>query len=178
MFIGVWRDFKCVLLILTYYPHKGKLPRWKNTGCWLNRPTKNRTYQKCCTPSRFFQKKVPLVADFWFKNAYLCRTEMSIVTNHCFSCFFSPLFGRNLSNCLAKSTEIPIFAVISEAFFLQKLVVEKHEFQILSFYTMLAGAWRDFWICPSDLNLLPPKRQTLCKWARKTLLSNTWISVL
>ena len=64
----------------------------------------------------------------------------------------------NISKSSPQSTQTPIFTVISETEFLQRLFVGKNnQFQFFCFYTMFTGVWRDFWMCLSDLTLQTPK---------------------
>ena len=64
---------------------------------------------------------------------------MSIVTKPLLQSLFLSLFQDKNLHVFAKSTEIPISAVISETDVLQKLVVEKRSFSFSVFILCLQG---------------------------------------
>ena len=129
-------------------------------GVSLIGPKKNRTYQKSCSPSHFFKKNGLWLQTFCSKLSISAEWRWSNSRNPYFCSLFWYLCKTKIFKISPQSPQTPIFTVISEAEFLQRLVVGRNKhFQFFCFYTMFIGVWSDFWMCLSDLTSQTPKRQ-------------------
>ena len=74
-----------------------------------------RTYQKSCNPNRFPEKS-PSGCHSFSKRLFLERGDVNCNKTTIFIVCFGPFSGE-ISPIFAKSTEVPIFAIISKTCF-------------------------------------------------------------